>query len=214
MTFVDGALLYLVEGLCHRIQRLTGRTNVWLAFQFTNLSIVIYFVWAVQWFLRGPRLIRPGLAIFFVLLVYGLTQSVFRTPIEAIEASAYNRVARGLRNPRRVRDLMLRVLFLALTMFLAGPFLIAFVTLRIQIVLLGYSLIVLTTVVLYLLACDPLPPCESRIREWFQWRVRELAPVPRRAQGAGGPGGTGGGPARRGPAWRQTGSTSDSRRST
>jgi hypothetical protein len=183
MTFVDGALLHLVEGLCHRFQRLTGRTSVWLAFQMTNLSIVIYFIWAVQWYLRGPRMIRPGLTVFFVLLIYGLTQSVLRTPIEAVEASAYNRVARGLRNPRRVRDLMLRVLFLALSVFLLGPFVLALVTFRIQIVLLGYSLIILTTVVLYLLAVDPLPPCESRIREWVRGSFRVLAPAPR---GAGG----------------------------
>ena len=40
-------------------------------------------------------------------------------------------------------------------------------------VLLGYSLIVLTTVVLYLLACDPLPPCPDRVAAW----LRTLIPV-------------------------------------
>ncbi len=187
MTVVDGAILHVVEGLCHRFQRLTGRTNVWLALQLTNLSIVIYFVWAVQWFVRGPSGLRVGLGVFFVLLLYGLTQSVFRTPIESIEASAYNRVARGLRNPRRVRDMLLRVLFLALSVFLAGPFFLVFVTLQIQIMLLGYSLIVLTTIVLYLLACDPLPPCEGRVKEWLGGSMRVLAPVPGRADGSGPP---------------------------
>lgn len=31
----------------------------------------------------------------------------------------------------------------------------------------GYGLTVLTTVVLYLLACDPLPPCQGRVWEWI-----------------------------------------------
>ena len=32
----------------------------------------------------------------------------------------------------------------------------------------GYGLTVLTTVVLYLLACDPLPPCAGTVRKWIQ----------------------------------------------
>jgi hypothetical protein len=39
---------------------------------------------------------------------------------------------------------------------------------RVQIAALSYSLIVLTTVVLYLLACDPLPPCPGRVWEWLR----------------------------------------------
>jgi len=48
------------------------------------------------------------------------------------------------------------------------PRLSAFVQQRIGVVLLSYLLIVLTTVLLYLLACDPLPPCAGRLREWLQ----------------------------------------------
>ena len=46
MIYVDEALLNLIESACRRFQLLTGRTNVWLAFQLTNLSIVVYFVLA------------------------------------------------------------------------------------------------------------------------------------------------------------------------
>jgi hypothetical protein len=35
-------------------------------------------------------------------------------------------------------------------------------------VLLSYVLIVLTTVVLYLLACDPLPPCTGTVKHWVR----------------------------------------------
>ena len=46
MSFIDRFLLDLTERFCRRFQRLTGRTNVWIAVQLTNLSIVVYFVWA------------------------------------------------------------------------------------------------------------------------------------------------------------------------
>ena len=53
-------------------------------------------------------------------------------------------------------------------MLLLYPSLFLYVNMRLTIVLLGYSLVVLTTSVLYLLACDPLPPCPGRVREWLQ----------------------------------------------
>jgi hypothetical protein len=33
------------------------------------------------------------------------------------------------------------------------------------------ALVVLTTVILYVLASDPLPPCASKVREWFRAMV-------------------------------------------
>jgi hypothetical protein len=88
--------------------------------------------------------------------------------IEAYEAAAYRRVAKGLRNPRWLRDAPLRTSFLTLSLLLFGPVAFVSINLRIPLILLTYSLIVLTTVVLYLLACDPLPPCVGTVREW--WR--------------------------------------------
>jgi hypothetical protein len=102
------------------------------------------------------------------VLTYALTQTIFKTPIETYEMAAYQRVARGLRNPRRLRDAPLRTSFLTLCLFLAGPVLFVYVNLRIHLVLLTYVLILLTTIVLYLLACDPLPPCAGRLREWMR----------------------------------------------
>ena len=45
MTRIDAAILDLTEWICRRFQVLTGRTNVWLAVQLTNVSIIVYFVW-------------------------------------------------------------------------------------------------------------------------------------------------------------------------
>lgn len=145
---------------------------MWLAGQLTNISIIIYFVWAAVYpWSRGvgPRLM---IGIFCCGLLYVLTQTIFKVPIETYEIAAYRRVAKGFRNPRRVRDALLRISFLTLSLVLSYPILFVYVNLRIHVVLLSYILIVLTTVVLYLLACDPLPPCAGKVKEWLRGAAR------------------------------------------
>ena len=178
MTYIDGPILDFTERICRRFQRLTGRTNVWIAVQLTNLSIVVYFVWAGAYIWTGDLPIRIGLGLFCAGLLYVLSQTVLKVPVEASEQSAYQRVARGYRNPRRVRDMLLRILFLALAVLLAGPIALIYFSLHLPIVLLGYSLIVLTTILLYVLACDPLPPSAGTVTEWVQRLVpARRAPV-------------------------------------
>ena len=43
----------------------------------------------------------------------------------------------------------------------------AYVRLRLHLLVLSYLLIALTTVLLYLLAVDPLPPCQGKVKEWL-----------------------------------------------
>jgi hypothetical protein len=174
MTSIDSALLDFVERGCRRFQQLTGRTNVWLAVQLTNLSIMVYFVWASAFFPFLESWLRIFIVVFCVALFYGLTQTIFKVPVETAENNAYRRVAKKLRNPRRVRDVPLRISFLTLSVLLLAPSVLLTVYFGVRIALLGYSLIVLTTVVLYLLACDPLPPCRGTLR------VRAVAsrPIP------------------------------------
>ena len=169
MTYIDSVILNLVERLCRQFQLLTGRTNVWLAVQLTNISIIVYFVWAGVYSLSSAALApRLFIALFCGGLLYVLTQTILKEPIEAYEVAAYQRIARGFRNPRRVRDLPLRISFLTLSLFLNYPIAFVYIHLRLHLVLLSYALIVLTTVVLYVLACDPLPPCVGRVREWLR----------------------------------------------
>jgi len=180
MTFIDSVVLNLIERSCRGFQRLTGRTNVWLALQLTNLSIIVYFVWAGLYAFNIDIELRVVAAIFCIALVYVLTQTIFKTPIETYETAAFQRVARGLRNPRRIRDALLRTSFLTLCLVLAYPVLFVYLNLRTlpvqlkpdttNLVLLSYLLILLTTIVLYLLACDPLPPCVGKVREWMRGR--------------------------------------------
>jgi hypothetical protein len=176
MTYLDAGILNAVEWFCHKVQRLTGRTNVWLAAQVTNLTIVMYFVWAVMYFWNTEFSVRISVGLFCGALLYVLPQTVFKVSIEEHENNAYRRVAKGVRNPRRLRDVLLRISFLTLSIVLLYPVLFVYlypglsarVKLQIGVVLLSYLLIVLTTVLLYLLACDPLPPCAGRVKEWLQ----------------------------------------------
>jgi hypothetical protein len=174
MTYVDSVILNLIERMCRRFQVWTGRTNVWLAFQLTNLSIVIYFVWAaVLYWVSANVGLRAFVALFCGGVFFMLTRTLFKTSIELAETEAYRRLAKGLRNPRRIRDAQLRIAFLTLSILLSYPLWLAYVTLRVRFVLLTEALIILTTVVLYLLACDPLPPSAHKVRAW----VRGMAPV-------------------------------------
>src|SRR3954464_3953603 len=166
MTYIDSAVLDLTERLCRRFQAWTGRTNVWLAFQLTNLSIVLYFVWAAVYFWKSELWLRASVGVFCAVLLYALTQTVFKVSLDESEANAYRRVAKGLRNPRRLRDVQLRMSFLTLSVFMLYPVVFIYLTLKLHLILLSYFLIVLTTTLLYLLACDPLPPCAGKVREW------------------------------------------------
>jgi hypothetical protein len=174
MTYVDLVIVNLIERTCRKFQMLTGRTNVWLAVQLTNLSIIGYFVWAGVYFWDRGVVPRVLIVIFCSGLLYVLTQTVFKVPIEAHESAAYRRVAQGYRNPRRVRDAPLRISFLTLSLVLPYPVFLAYVTLRLHVLLLGYTLIVLTMIILYLLACDPLPPSAKKKEAW------SVSPAPER----------------------------------
>jgi hypothetical protein len=180
MAYLDAALLRLIERFCRRFQRLTGRTNVWLAFQLTNLSIVVYFIWAGLYFVRVPGTLKAVIAVICAGVLYLLSQTVFRVPVESYEASAYQRVAKGVRNPRQLRDTLLRIPFLTLSLVLPYPGMLLYRELPLPLIPLSYSLIVLTTIVLYLLACDPLQPARARAEE----RVRGMMPAsPERSPG-------------------------------
>jgi hypothetical protein len=168
MAAIDTALLDMTEWLCRRFQIWTGRTNVWLAAQLTNACIILYFLWVAAYFQSFGGPVRIAIGVFCAGLLYVLTQTVFKESIELSEKFAYRRVANGFRNPRRVRDALLRISFLNFAIL--WPFLMAAINVRVQVPLLnlGYPLIVLTTVVLYVLACDPLPPCPGRVKEFLR----------------------------------------------
>ena len=86
-------------------------------------------------------------------VMYVLIQTLFKEPIETFENNAYRRVLKGLGNPRRVRDALLRISFLLMSVSRSCySVLLVYVDVHAQVPLLTYSLVVLTTAVLYLLA--------------------------------------------------------------
>jgi len=178
--FLDSLILDATERVCRRFQLLTGRTNVWLAMQLTNISIIVYFVWAALYFWNTDSTVRTFVGVFCGVLLYALTKTIFKVSIEEYENSAFRRVAKGLRNPRRLRDAPLRMSFLMLAvlwyltlgLLFAYPVVFAYVRLRLHLLVLSYLLIALTTVLLYLLAVDPLPPCQGKVKEWLYAAVR------------------------------------------
>jgi hypothetical protein len=178
--FLDSVILDATERVCRRFQLLTGRTNVWLAMQLTNISIIVYFVWAALYFWNTDSTVRTFVGVFCAVLLYALTKTIFKVSIEEYENSAFRRVAKGLRNPRRLRDAPLRMSFLMLAvlwyltlgLLFAYPVVFAFVRLRLHLLVLSYLLIALTTVLLYLLAVDPLPPCQGKVKEWLYAALR------------------------------------------
>src|ERR1700687_2538319 len=122
--------------MCRRFQTWTGRTNVWLAFQLTNLSIVVYFIWvAGLYFVSGDLALRIFVALFSGGVFFVLPRTIFKVSIEALETAAFRRVAKGLRNPRRIRDVQLRIAFLTLSGVLSYPLLFADITLPLRFVL-------------------------------------------------------------------------------
>src|SRR5438034_5286898 len=80
MTYIDAVILNLTEWACRRFQVLTGRTNVWLAVQFTNLSIIVYFIWAALYFWKSDLAPRVFVGLFCSGVLYALTQTIFKEP--------------------------------------------------------------------------------------------------------------------------------------
>jgi hypothetical protein len=186
---IDELILDVTERFCQRFQELTGKTNVWIAFQLTNLSIIVYFFSAALYFPFVPTIGgRIVVGLFCAAVLYALTQTVFKESLKTSEANAYTRVAKGLRNPRRLRDAPLRISFLMMSVLMLYLVLFLYVVRRmapqlmayrapVYVALLSYSLIALTTVLLYVIACDPLPPCAGKVRVWLRGAIAQRIPA-------------------------------------
>ena len=117
------------------------------------------------------------MALFCGCVLYALTQTVFKESIKSAETYAYARVAKGLRNPRRLRDAPLRISFLTMSVLMVYPLVFIYMVTRIYVALLSYSLIALTTILLYVIACDPLPPCVGKVRVWLRGAMAQRVPA-------------------------------------
>jgi hypothetical protein len=130
MAFIDSVVLNLTERSCRGFQRLTGRTNVWLALQLTNLSIIVYFVWAGLYAFNIDIELRVVAAVFCVALCMSSRRRSSRRRSRPMRRPPTSVSPKGLRNPRRIRDALLRTSFLTLCLVLAYPVLFVYQNLR------------------------------------------------------------------------------------
>ena len=175
MYWLDTAILDSTERLCHRFQLATGKTKVWVAVQLTNLSIVMYFVWAGR---APPPPPRRGWPSRCLRRVPGRAES------DSLESAAGNlreqRVpsrGQGAEEPETAaRRAPAHLVPHAVGVVLSYPILPLYSLSHAAVLLRLSPWIVLTTVVLYVLPCDPLPPCVGKVREWLRGLVHAPAP--------------------------------------
>lgn len=154
-----------VEKACQWFQKMTGLTNYWIlgkecvAIAFTILADFMQHGIGLKpnWFTSTIVLDKQhyiwnaiaGLAMFMWLL----TSAYFW---KVKEQAAFNRLAIGMANPQK-------------QMKIARYFLLAFCWM---------DLYLLTVCIYHFLdACDPLPPCQGKVQEWWANRNRKLVPV-------------------------------------
>jgi len=157
--------LYQIERFCHWFQRLTGLTNYWW---FSQAAWIITWTAAAGW-MRSFYGLKPiwltptigqgfwwGAFVGFIVSVYGYDAV---KGWKQREARAFCRLSLGMANP--IKNEPLALIFLTLLLFTFWVSL--------------YS----TGLALYFsfYACDPLPPCRGKIREWWAERHQQLVPV-------------------------------------
>lgn len=161
VTIVDKG----TEKTCHWFQRMTGLTNYWIL---GKECIVVSFTIIAEFMLRGVGM-KPnwftstgfGVSTYWRivggLVIFGyLSVGAFFWQVK--EENAYDRLTLGLANPNKMEGF--KVLRLVLLTFCWG-----------DLYILSYTLYA------FLDACDPLPPCRGKVREWWENRNKKLVPI-------------------------------------
>ena len=102
----DAFLIRQFEFVCQKFQRLTGKTNFWIAgfVAYTTSVIVVLFLIAV-YSNQVPSITKGygefGDKIFFIVMILAnLTQGIYTW--RELEAEAFRHQVRGLSNPRKI----------------------------------------------------------------------------------------------------------------
>lgn len=167
---MDGWILDKVEHGCHSFQKWTGRTNFWLygkASLLVGYSILIgmmaYFAGNHALWLRFCGVFWEGRWIDWVATAVIIPSNILHATWswKRLESEALARLQRGTANPLKIdaRARLWRLLWITLVVF--GPSLFGVACLAESV----------------LRACDPLPPCEGKIKELLRVRIRVPVPV-------------------------------------
>jgi hypothetical protein len=177
---LDQRIISTLEAMLHRFQKLTGKTNYWVYHQVLVLQILSVMIWAVSFFTYTSYSII--FRIFAVVLSLIIGRLVFiprllkkAKTVEDREAEAFERLASGIANPKKIDEdvVVSRIIAFWMSLFLVWLFHLWAPWVN-QILVLG------GTLELYLLACDPLPPRAGKIQDWLQFFRK--APVPQESR--------------------------------
>jgi hypothetical protein len=171
----DDWVIASLEKVCHRFQKLTGKTNFWIKGQIGNAQLVLCGVCVVATFISFPQpapvffRIYPDKMYIGLLVIIVLTALPFTTVgnWREEEATAFERLEQGLSNPMKVTWFSINLG----SIFDRGLCYI-FIPSTILTVLLGMSTVFTFMyfsmfVRILLSALDPLPPCKGKIGDWL-----------------------------------------------
>lgn len=170
----DKKVIDVLEALCHKQQRLTGRTHYfWLKL----IGLVWSAIFATQIY---PTVTQEEKLIAILSVILSLGMSLFG--YNWWEQRSYARLAERLANPLRKNAfaLLLRIfLYLdasIIVTFTINEFLSGNVMDGLKHILVFFLFLTLT--MLYILpACDPLPPVQGKIGAWIRSLFQKTAAI-------------------------------------
>jgi hypothetical protein len=166
---IDGWVLSKIEKCCHKFQEYTGYTNYWLISKISLLVLIFVACSVIKFLLSHVNdhvLISPawptayGGLLDSIFIIY-LARWVFHWENE--EVKAFDRIQKGLANPEKASTFHfgLRTAILVLLSIDIVTCIVPSPTYSTMTFIVG-KLIFLQ---IELMACDPLPPCQGKIRE-------------------------------------------------
>jgi hypothetical protein len=169
LVTVDWFLIRAIEKTAQTFQKLTGKTHYWVVRQLAVILILIY-SWAavsplfapkVPFFERVLATLFVGLMVWFFFIRWLLHVA---NRMEEVERAAFLRVSQGIANPVKIMPI-----------FIIGRLLItSLVALDVYLTIISSALSSrdfaspILLLIVYLAACDPLPPAPSKVRQWLQ----------------------------------------------
>lgn len=181
---IDAWIIGKFESACHKIQLLTGKTNFFI-------TAVVHAILVFVIILIIPRIHGyPYIRVFLYLLIFfGLGYISHLWKYE--EEQAFNRLAKGQANPLKLKygdRLFDLIVFLGCVYSSSLLHILGLHSALVNLVLIAIGLSLTTR---YLRACDPLPPCNSKIKDSLKhllnrFSLPALIPAPGGAQKASG----------------------------
>ena len=162
----DNLVLGRIEKFCHKTQRTIG----WTCFTWLRVACALFGLLFGAMGIYDEELLLAhsmpleekmfSLGLFTVL--FGLGGSVLATVLEKlVNTHLKNRVA----NPAKADSLIVVFRTSLMVSILVTPIVVA-----------GFYSFT-GTIILYLMQCDPLPPCDSKLKQWFQSLFLTPAPI-------------------------------------